>query len=155
MQVKQENIKRPSLIEPFLNMELSPTNEFIKYIDCSVKSSNVVHKKNNVTSTADNSEKSLNNEEYFSEALPRYIKKRDALLLKKQKLQSSKTKYDIAYWLDICEPVREFTLLIDCFTKDELIEYKIEFLKRLENSIDTYNLLIEAASSEFPQSQKS
>ncbi|UCN00050.1 hypothetical protein LCX93_11040 [Sulfurimonas sp. SWIR-19] len=64
MQVKQENIKRPSLIEPFLNMELSPTTEFISYIDCSVKSSNVVHKKSNVTSTAHNIKKRLKSQKF-------------------------------------------------------------------------------------------
>ncbi|MEN4046988.1 hypothetical protein [Sulfurimonas sp. NWX367] len=64
MQVKQENIKRPSLIEPFLNMELSPTNEFMQYIDCSVKSSNVVHKKNNVTSDSHNIKKRLKSQKF-------------------------------------------------------------------------------------------
>ncbi len=62
MQVNKENIQRPSLIEPFFNLELSPTNEFIQYIDCSVKSSNVVHKKNNVTSNSHNTKKSLEKE---------------------------------------------------------------------------------------------
>ena len=61
MQVKQENIQRPSLIEPCLNMELSPTNEFI---DCSVKSSNIVHKKNNVTSDSHNIKKRLKSQKF-------------------------------------------------------------------------------------------
>ena len=63
MQVNQNQIKRPSLIEPFFNEELTPDNEFVTYIDCSIKSSSVVHKKS-VTPISHNIKKSLKNENY-------------------------------------------------------------------------------------------
>ena len=63
MQVNKQNIKRPSLIEPFFNEELTPSNEFLIYIDCTTKSSNAVHKKN-VTPDSHNIKKSLKNITY-------------------------------------------------------------------------------------------
>ena len=60
MQVNKQNIQRPRLIEPFLDKELTPSNNFVTYIDCTTKSSNVVHKKGDVTSDSHNIKKSLN-----------------------------------------------------------------------------------------------
>ena len=65
MQVNKQNIKRPSLIESFFNKELSPSNEFITYIDCTTNSSNVVHKKCDVTSKAHNIKKTLKNKKSY------------------------------------------------------------------------------------------
>ena len=58
MQVNKQNIQRPSLIEPFFNKELTPSNEFVTYIDCTNNFSNVVYRKN-VTSDSHNIKKSL------------------------------------------------------------------------------------------------
>jgi len=58
MQVKQEDIKRPSLIEMVLDKELFPDNSIATYIDCTTKRLNVVHKRS-VTPDTYNIEKSL------------------------------------------------------------------------------------------------
>ena len=62
MQVNKQNIQRPRLIEPFLNEELTPSNDFVTYIDCTYTPSNIVHKKDSVTSKSHNSKKPLKNE---------------------------------------------------------------------------------------------
>jgi len=56
----QVNIQRPRLIESFLDKELTPSNNFLTYIDCTTKSSNVIHKKGDVTSDSHNIKKPLN-----------------------------------------------------------------------------------------------
>jgi len=58
MQVNQNQIKRPSLIEPFFDKELTPDNEFVTYINCSISSQSVVSEKN-VTPASHNIKKSL------------------------------------------------------------------------------------------------
>ena len=65
MQVNKQNIKRPSLIESFFNEELTPSNDFVTYIDCSTKSSNIVHKKSSATSNSHNIKKSLKNKKSY------------------------------------------------------------------------------------------
>ena len=62
MQVTKEEIKRPKLFEPFFDKELTPQNEFVTYIDCTNRSTNA--KKDSATPVADNSEKSLKNENH-------------------------------------------------------------------------------------------
>ncbi len=37
MKVQADQIKRPRLIEPFFNEELTPDNEFVTYIDTSIQ----------------------------------------------------------------------------------------------------------------------
>jgi len=61
MQVNQNQIQRPSLIEPFFDKELTPDNKYITYIDCSINASSVVHKKS-ATSYSHNIKKPLKNE---------------------------------------------------------------------------------------------
>ena len=63
MQVNQNQIQRPQLIESFFNEELTPDNEYVTYIDCSTNASAVVHKKS-VTPDSHNIKKSLKNENY-------------------------------------------------------------------------------------------
>ena len=46
MQVNQNQVQRPKLIEPFFDKELTPDNEVVTYIDCSINASFIVHKKN-------------------------------------------------------------------------------------------------------------
>ena len=64
MQVNINNIQRPTLIEPFLNEELTPDNEFLTYIDCTTNLSNTVHKNNGVTSNSHNIKKSLKTKKF-------------------------------------------------------------------------------------------
>ena len=66
MQVNKQNIQRPKLIEPFLNEELTPSNDFVTYIDCTNTQSNIVHKKDSATSKSHNSKKALKSENPFS-----------------------------------------------------------------------------------------
>ena len=63
MQIDKNQIKRPSLIEPFFDKELTPDNEFVTYIDCSTNAQSVVHKKN-VTPTSHNIKKPLKSKNY-------------------------------------------------------------------------------------------
>lgn len=65
MQVNKQDIQRPRLIEPFLNKELTPSNDFVTYIDCTYTPSNIVHKKDSATSKSHNSKKALKNENIF------------------------------------------------------------------------------------------
>ena len=65
MQVNQNQIKRPSLIEPFFNEELTPDNEYVTYIDCSTNASAVVHKKSVTPTISNNIEKQLNNKRFY------------------------------------------------------------------------------------------
>jgi len=66
MQVNKQNIKRPKLIEPFFNEELTPSNDFVTYIDCTYTPSNIVYKKDSVTSKSHNSKKALKSENYIT-----------------------------------------------------------------------------------------
>ena len=63
MQVIKENIKRPSLIQSFFNEELTPSNEFVTYIDCTPDSQKAVNKKI-VTPDSHNIKKSLKSKNY-------------------------------------------------------------------------------------------
>ena len=63
MQINQNQIKRPRLIEPFFDKELTPDNEFVSYIDCSISSQSAVSRKN-VTPASHNIKKSLKSKKY-------------------------------------------------------------------------------------------
>ena len=63
MQVNQNQIQRPLLIELFFDKELTPDNQFVEYIDCSTNSSSVIHKKN-VTPASHDIEKSLKSKKF-------------------------------------------------------------------------------------------
>lgn len=56
MQVNRENIQRPSLITPFFNMELTPDNEYLTYIDTMNESKSVTsnHSNDNYNSLKEN-----------------------------------------------------------------------------------------------------
>jgi hypothetical protein len=47
MQIQTDQIKRPRLIEPFLHLELTPTNDFVEYIDTTSADNNVTSLQNN------------------------------------------------------------------------------------------------------------
>ena len=46
MQVNQNQIQRPKLIEPFFDKELTPDNEIVTYIDCAINVQSAACKKN-------------------------------------------------------------------------------------------------------------
>ena len=47
-------------------------------------------------------------------------------------LKKSKTKFDIAYALNLFEPKRHFDLLIDLYSKKDFLNLKDEFLIKYE-----------------------
>ncbi len=67
MQVNQSQIKRPRLIEPFFNEDLTPDNNFVTYIDCTTNALSAVHK-SSATSKSHNIKEPLK-DEYISRAI--------------------------------------------------------------------------------------
>ncbi len=57
MQVNIKAIKRPKLITPFFNEEITPDNEFLTYIDCNF----AMTKSSKVTPNANFIKQNLNN----------------------------------------------------------------------------------------------
>ena len=47
-------------------------------------------------------------------------------------LKKAKTKFDIAYALNLFEPERHFDLLIDLYSKKDFVNLKDEFLIKYE-----------------------
>ena len=124
-------------------------------------------KKDNATPVADNSEKSLKNENQLNTLKERlsncttveqvhtlhdecfldcddyleymylFADRIVEIKVEKQKdieiLKKAKTKFDIAYALDRFYPKRRFTLLLDIYSKKELVELKNKCL--LENGV--------------------
>ena len=95
MQVNQNQIQRPQLIESFFNEELTPDNEYVTYIDCSTNASAVVHKKS-VTPDSHNIKKSLKNESKYRIAVS--DKNLDIDIPVAKGLTWSHDSIDEAYW---------------------------------------------------------
>jgi hypothetical protein len=58
MQIQQDQINRPRLIEPFLHLELTPSNDYVEYI-------NTTSADNNVTSLQNDSINSFSTCQYL------------------------------------------------------------------------------------------
>jgi len=76
MQVVQNQIKRPKLIEPFFDKELTLDNEFVTYIDCTQRSTSNVNDDSNVTPVSHNIKNSLKTKKFGARFELKYNRKR-------------------------------------------------------------------------------
>jgi len=76
MQIIQNQIKRPLLIESFFDKELTSNNEFVTYIDCTQSSASNVNDDSNVTPFSHNIKNSLKTKKFATHFELKYNRKR-------------------------------------------------------------------------------